>query len=173
MGRTYCGNNYGNYMIPKLHWQVEVKASTCWKKLSKEHLDLTSYSRTRVNLAVEVCIHSISLSGVRTLGVEWYSGTEVCQEVWHFFDCVNVRHPSEHIRHCKPNLEPYTNKDDERFAVCSCMHDIMHSHNYHTMCHSGWRMISLGTWRSGRKVWNPERMLLRVRRLERCWVVRP
>lgn len=35
-----------------------------------------------------------------------------------FFDCLNVRHPTEHIRHRKPFLRPYTSTDDERFTVC-------------------------------------------------------
>lgn len=34
-----------------------------------------------------------------------------------FFDCLNVRHPTEYIKHRKPLLKPYTSKDDERFAV--------------------------------------------------------
>ena len=38
-----------------------------------------------------------------------------------FFDCLNVRSLNEHIRHRKPNLEPYKSKDDERFKVCSCL----------------------------------------------------
>ena len=36
-----------------------------------------------------------------------------------FFDCLNVRHPSEHIQRLKPNLKPYSSADDERFNVCS------------------------------------------------------
>ena len=34
------------------------------KKLSKEHLDLTSYSRMRVNLAVEVGYNIESICGI-------------------------------------------------------------------------------------------------------------
>lgn len=35
-----------------------------------------------------------------------------------FFDCLNVRHPTEHKQKRKPNLRPYTSKDDDRFNVC-------------------------------------------------------
>ena len=35
-----------------------------------------------------------------------------------FFDCLNVRHPTEYIQRRKPNIKPYTSIDDERFTVC-------------------------------------------------------
>lgn len=35
-----------------------------------------------------------------------------------FFDCMNVRHPTEHIQRRKPNVKPYARMDDERFTVC-------------------------------------------------------
>ena len=34
-----------------------------------------------------------------------------------FFDCLNVRHPTEYMRRLKPNLKPYSKIDDERFTV--------------------------------------------------------
>lgn len=111
------------------------------KKLSKEHLDLTSYSRMRVNLAVEVyrlnCFqHAIEISNLAVVHVmqvlsdtvakalDFYgdSKTRETQRFVRnfdiFFDCLNVRHPTEYIRRRKPNLEPYTSKDDVRFNVC-------------------------------------------------------
>lgn len=46
-----------------------------------------------------------------------------------FFDCLNGRHPSEHIKRRKPNLKPYTSPVDERFKVC--LTTIMHENvNY-------------------------------------------
>jgi hypothetical protein len=51
MGRTYCGNSSGSFMMPRLPWHIVAKML---KKLSREHLQLTSYSRMRVNLAAEV-----------------------------------------------------------------------------------------------------------------------
>ena len=33
------------------------------------------------------------------------------------FDCLNVRHPTEHIHKRKPFLRPYTSKEDDRFDV--------------------------------------------------------
>lgn len=34
-----------------------------------------------------------------------------------FFDCLNVRNPTEYIKKRKPNLKPYTETSDPRFKV--------------------------------------------------------
>ena len=42
-----------------------------------------------------------------------------------FFDCLNVRSPSEYIKKRKENLKPYTSTDDSRLCVSLC-YNIIH-----------------------------------------------
>ena len=103
------------------------------KKLSREHLELTSYSRMRVDLAAEVSfsfdIHSVIdcciqvLSNSVAKGFEFYGDPETtetqrfCSMLDRFFDCLNGRNLSEHIKRRKPDLKPYYRSDDERLDV--------------------------------------------------------
>ena len=83
--------------------------------ISFDHIKLTPYSVMRVNLAAQVL--SSTMSKVLThYGGDALSATaEYCEMIDGFFDTMNVRGTSEHIRKRKDKLAPYTNIDDPRF----------------------------------------------------------
>ena len=84
-------------------------------KITYEHINLSSYSVMRVNLAAQV------LSATMAAVLKAYSppdtaGTaRLCEMVDSFFDCLNVRSTTEHQRKRKPFLAPYTSVEDQRF----------------------------------------------------------
>lgn len=108
------------------------------KKLCKEQIHLTSYSRMRVDLPVEVMFTSTNLyvsMAIQVLSASVakafdYYGDWETQETQRFvatfdkfFDCLNVRSPQEHIKRLKPNLKPYETIDDmtQRLSITTCI----------------------------------------------------
>ena len=105
------------------------------QKLKQEHVNLTSFSRMRVDLAAQVSLYTtsvvqviyvcyiVSLSESVARAFEFYGSSETTEtEIFvktfdKFFDCLNVRNLDEHWKRRKPNLKPYTRSDDERLIV--------------------------------------------------------
>ncbi|XP_068737221.1 uncharacterized protein [Montipora capricornis] len=84
-------------------------------RLTYEHINLTSYSVMRVNLAAQVLSESMA-AVLKTFGPPEAAGTaRLCEMVDQFFDCLNVRNLNEHQRKRKPFLEPYRSAQDRRF----------------------------------------------------------
>ena len=99
-------------------------------KLKSEHIELTSFSRMRVDLAIQVLIlymlsqPDVSLQVLNKSVAECFayygdpetSKTEIFVQLFdQFFDCLNVRSLSEWRLKGKPNLKPSTT--DEQFKV--------------------------------------------------------
>lgn len=162
-------------------------------KLKFEHVHLTSFSRMRVNLAAQVSTHlhvcyihcalvvhflqnsSLYHFPVKVLSesvahtLEFYGDPDTTETQRFvrtfdkFFDCLNVRSPSEYI---KKNLKPYTSADDRRLCVSRCYNICVYVyHRVHVHSYSGLRKTSLAIWMSGSRQWLHEMDLLLVKRL--------
>ncbi|XP_070562112.1 uncharacterized protein [Ptychodera flava] len=87
-------------------------------KLGYEHINLSSFSIMRVNLAAQVVLSESVANAIDVFGPE--EAKETANFVRHmdkFFDCLNVRSTEEHIKKRKPNLAPYENIDDPRLEL--------------------------------------------------------
>ena len=85
-------------------------------KLISDHINLTSYSVTRVNLAAQVLSETVG-NVLNHFGPEEATGTgKFCLMMDKFFYCLNVRNTKEHITKRKPFLKPYEFTDDVRFV---------------------------------------------------------
>ena len=85
-------------------------------KLTSDHINLTSYSVMRVNLAAQVLSETVG-NVLNNFGPEEAEGTgQFCIIMDKFFDCLNVRNTKEHIIKRKPFLKPYESVDDITFA---------------------------------------------------------
>jgi hypothetical protein len=83
-------------------------------RLTYEHVNLNAYSKMRVNLAAQVLSSTVA-TVLKAFGPPEAAGTaKLCEMVDVFFDCLNVRSRTEHIRKRKPFLAPYTSLQDER-----------------------------------------------------------
>ena len=128
-------------------------------KLKFEHVRLTSFSRMRVDLAAQVSTHlhvcyihcalvvhflqnsSLYRFPVKVLSesvahaLQFYGDPDTTETQRFvrtfdkFFDCLNVRSPSEYIKKRKENLQPYTSADDRRLCVSLCYY-----YSYVCMC---------------------------------------
>lgn len=77
-------------------------------KLTYDHINLSSYSVVRVNLAAQV---------LQSLGPQEAAATsKFCAMIDSSFDCLNVRSLREHERKRKRFLAPYKSIDDERYV---------------------------------------------------------
>ena len=84
-------------------------------KITYDHINLTSYSVMRVNLAAQV-LSATMAAVLKTFGpAEAAATSKFCEMVDGFFDCLNVRSTTEHQKKRKPFLAPYTSLEDERF----------------------------------------------------------
>ncbi|CAC5389786.1 THAP9 [Mytilus coruscus] len=83
-------------------------------KLTRSHLDMTTYGCMKVNIAAQV------LSSTVANALEMMYGDNVTETVNFirimnkFFDCLNVRNLYEGRNKRNPDLEPYTTVNDER-----------------------------------------------------------
>lgn len=115
----YMWNN-GNYLlfrhIADLFYSDQDFALHSLPKLTLDHITLTSYSKMKVKLAVQVLSNSVAIA-LRESGKEEVLGTAMfCKMMNRFFDCTNVRSKTEHSRKRNDFLKPYTSCDDERFT---------------------------------------------------------
>ena len=85
-------------------------------KLTSDHINLTSYSVMRVNIAAQVLSETVG-NVLNNFCPEEAAGTgKFCLMMDKFFDCLNVRKAKEHITKRKPFLKPYESIDDVRFV---------------------------------------------------------
>lgn len=84
-------------------------------RLTFEHINITSFSAMRVNLAAQVLSSSVA-AVMKTYSPHDTAATaKLCEMMDSFFDCLNVRSTFEHQRKRKPFLAPYTSRQDARF----------------------------------------------------------
>ena len=85
-------------------------------KVTYDHIKLTPYSKMRVSLAVQILSSTMATVLRKYIGGEANATAKFCEMVDAYFDCLNVRNKSEHIRKRKPNLAPYEDVNDRRFT---------------------------------------------------------
>lgn len=87
---------------------------TMVNKLTRQHIDLTSFSTMNVNLAAQVMSDSVA-KGLRFAYKEQYRETSKLLEVMNkWFDCMNTRHLRQGDRERNANLNPYRDINDAR-----------------------------------------------------------
>ena len=122
-GSGFCTRylwNDGKYVqwqhITALYYEDIDNGLKLLPRLTYEHINLNAYSVMLVNLAAQVPSASVA-SVLKTFGPPEASATaKLCEMVDGFFDCLNVRSRTEHIRKRKPFLAPYTSPGDRRYV---------------------------------------------------------
>jgi hypothetical protein len=85
-------------------------------KLTIDHINLTSFSKMKVNLAAQVLSNTVATALRRHYpSGETEETAKFCEMVNKFFDCLNVRSTTEHTRKRNESLAPYTSSEDSRF----------------------------------------------------------
>lgn len=112
--------NDGNYLvwqhISQLFYQDADSGLKLLPKLTYEHINLNSYAVMRVNLAAQVLSASVA-AVLKAFGPPEAAATaKLCEKMDAFFDCLNVRSTTEHLKKRKPFLAPYKSDDDERYV---------------------------------------------------------
>ena len=115
----YMWNN-DNYMlwdhIAKLYYSDLDSGLHQLPKLTTDHIVLKSYSKMKVSLAVQVLSNTVAQAFERHYSSgEAQETARLCKMMNDFFDCLNVRSTSEHLRKRNALLAPYQAVDDERF----------------------------------------------------------
>ena len=101
--------------IAQLYYQDIDNGLKLLPKLTYEHINLSSYSIMRVNLAAQVLSSSVA-KVLRAFGPNEAAATsKLCEMVDNIFDCLNVRSLTESQKKRKPFLAPYRSIDDERY----------------------------------------------------------
>eukprot|EP00794_Sanderia_malayensis_P010387 gene10387-11468_t len=118
-GTRYMWNN-DKYMVwshisDLYHAEVE-RGLKLLPKLSHDHVKLTSYSKMKVRLAVEVLSCSVAAVLRKFSPTMCLATADFCGKMDGFFDCLNVQDLKEHEMKKKPFLKPYTSQDDERLS---------------------------------------------------------
>ena len=84
-------------------------------KLTMDHVQLNPFSKMNVKLATQV----LSQTTANILFNYYPEGThgtaDFCQKMNKFFDCLNVRNQTEHVKQRKSDVAPYREEDDDRF----------------------------------------------------------
>ena len=84
-------------------------------KLTVDHIELSPFSKIKVNLAAQVLSSTVALALERTENEDLAETAKFCQMINNFFDCMNVRSTTEYKRKRNDMLAPYTKVDDGRF----------------------------------------------------------
>ena len=83
--------------IARLYYEDLESGLKLVNKLTSDHINLTSYSVMRVNLAAQLLSETVG-NVLNNFGPEEAEGTEqFCIMIDKFFDCLNVRNTKEHI----------------------------------------------------------------------------
>ena len=81
-------------------------------KLTLDHIVLTSFSKMKVKLAVQVLSKSVAIA-LRETGKEDVTGTAVfCEMINGFYNCTNVRSLTEHVRKKNAFIKPYESAEE-------------------------------------------------------------
>jgi len=101
--------------VVKLYEQhCELSEFRICPKLTRKHINLTSFSKMRVSLAAQVLSQTVA-NGLRCLyGESVKSTTEFVEIMNKWFDIVNVKHLFEGRNTRNLNLAPFKNIEDER-----------------------------------------------------------
>ena len=83
-------------------------------KLTMDHVDLNNFSKMNVKLATQVLSQTTANILFNHYPNETHGSAEFCEKMNKFFDCLNVRNQTEHIKGRKVVVAPYKNVGDER-----------------------------------------------------------
>ena len=85
-------------------------------KLKREHFHLTSYSKMRVDLAVQILSRTTS-EALKFYSIRDSAATQTLLLFMdRFFDMLNVRSPEEAVKKRKDDLRPYSSAEDSRLT---------------------------------------------------------
>ena len=85
-------------------------------KLTLDHIVLTSFSKMKVKLAVQVLSKSVAIALRETAKEDIIGTAEFCEMMNGLFDCTNVRSLTEHVRKKNAFIKPYGSVEDERLT---------------------------------------------------------
>ena len=85
-------------------------------KLTRQHVDLTSFSQMNVNLAAQVLSDSVAHALRFNYGDRFRETAKLCEMMNKWFDLMNTRNLQEGIWNRNPNLEPYKSVNDPRLV---------------------------------------------------------
>ena len=97
-------HNYQEYALHRL------------PKLTVDHILLSSFSKMKVRLAVQVLSRTVSTCLIENGDPSVLGTAMFCQMVNDFFYCSNVRSTTEHASKKNHRIKPYESVDDERFV---------------------------------------------------------
>nr|XP_034339030.1 uncharacterized protein LOC117693074 [Crassostrea gigas] len=83
-------------------------------KLTRGHIDLTAFSRMKVSFAAQVFSATVANSLEMLYDESVEETVKFVRTMNKFFDCLNVRNPYEGRNKRNPDLNAYTNPEDER-----------------------------------------------------------
>ena len=86
-------------------------------KITPDHINLTSFSKMKNNLAAPVLSNNTVAQALRRFFPDGDAEktAQFCDMVNKFFDCLNVRSTTKHVRKRNNFLAPYSSSNDERF----------------------------------------------------------
>ena len=84
--------------------------------LTLDHILLSSFSKLKVRLAVQVLSWTVSTCLVESGDPSVVGTAMFCRMINDFFDCSNVRSTTEHERKRNDRIKPYESVDDERLV---------------------------------------------------------
>ena len=85
-------------------------------KLTYDHINLTSYSKMNVRLAVQVLSHTMGEMMMKYGSKESIETANFCNLMDSFFDILNIRNKTECEHQNKPLLAPFYSADDTRLS---------------------------------------------------------
>ena len=112
--------NNGSYLlfrhIANLFYRDKALPLHSLPKLTLDHIVLTSYSKMKVKLAIQVLSKSVAIA-LEESDNEEVSGTAMfCTMMNTFFYCTNVRSKTEYIKKRNDSIKPYFSCDVPRFT---------------------------------------------------------
>ena len=113
--KLWFGKNISWMHIVNLYtYHVEGKTFSFCPKLTRSHIDLTSFSCMKVALAAQVLSSTVADALMHTYGDNVSETVHFIQNMNKFFDVLNTRNLNEGKRTRNPNLAPYTDPRDPR-----------------------------------------------------------
>ena len=109
--------NDGNY----LEWKyirdivrLNTQGPKVVPKMTEEHINLSSHSKMKVNLAVQTLCATNGKILESKFGPAHEGTAKFCSVMNKFFDVMNVRHPTEYIEKRNWDIRPFESPDDDR-----------------------------------------------------------
>ncbi|KAK6165467.1 hypothetical protein SNE40_022391 [Patella caerulea] len=84
-------------------------------KITRSHIDLTPFSKMKVNYAAQIFSETVASSLELMYGDSVLETVHFIRHMNKFFDCLNTRNLKESARKRNDNLKPYCDIDDPRF----------------------------------------------------------